>query len=144
MTDRTQKIKELMEGFQALRRSMTIRHTGSGDTPRITASQWGVLMCIGQREESTVKSVAEALRITSSAATQLIDGLVASGYVVREEHAEDRRRVTLTLSSNMKRQIETMKKKRVQQFLTFFKALNDEEFDQYIALNKKISDQFRT
>jgi DNA-binding MarR family transcriptional regulator len=37
--------------------------------PRITPSQWGVLMMLEGRSESTVKDVAKALGITSSAAT---------------------------------------------------------------------------
>jgi DNA-binding MarR family transcriptional regulator len=138
MIHREQKVKELMESFHSLRRSMAFKPTRATKMPRITPSQWGVLMLIGRPEESTVKDVAKALRISSSAATQLIDGLVVSGYVVREEHAEDRRRVMLTLSSKTKSQFEKMKKQSVERFLKFFEALNDKEFDQYIALNKKI------
>jgi DNA-binding MarR family transcriptional regulator len=139
MTNRKQKVKELMESFHALKRSMAFRHGGSANMPRITPSQWGALMFIGGGDESTVKDVAKALGITSSAATQLIDGLVASGYVARQEHTEDRRRVTLALSKKTKTQIEKMKEQSIKQFLKFFEALNDTEFDQYIALNKKIA-----
>lgn len=138
MTDRKQKIKELMEGFHSLKRSMAFRHTESIKTPRITPSQWGVLMMMGGRGKSTVKDVAEALNISSSAATQLVDGLVESKYVVREEHLEDRRKVTLTLSAKTKKQIAKMKDQGIKHFLELFEVLNDKEFDQYISLNKKI------
>jgi DNA-binding MarR family transcriptional regulator len=143
MATRRQKIEELMGEMQSLRRSMAFRPLGLRKTPRITPSQWGVIRILGQKDGTTVKDVAHSLRISSSAATQLIDGLVDSGYVAREEHAEDRRRVTLTLSAKSRNQIEKMRKQGVEQFLKFFKALNDKEFDQYIRLSKKITGQFR-
>src|SRR5438874_1213861 len=105
MTDRQQKVKELMESFQTLRRSMAFRPSGSGKMPRITPSQWGALMMIGQHTEGTVTDVAKALGISRSAATQLIDGLVASGYVIRKENKSDRRTVSLTLSPKSKKHI---------------------------------------
>ncbi len=138
MTDREQKIKKLLEGFYSLRRHMTFRPKGLVAASRITPSQWRVLMCIEQRGESTVKDVAKALDMTSSAATQLVDGLVASGYVLRRIHTKDRRAVVLTLSAKTKTHVEKMKKQAVQEFLKFFAVLDDKEFNQYFALNQKI------
>jgi DNA-binding MarR family transcriptional regulator len=138
MANRKEKTKELMEGFQALRRTVAFKMPESANMPRITPAQWGALMMIEHDGESTVKDVAKALAITSSAATQLVDGLVESGYVKREEHAEDRRRMTLMLSQKTKKQIEKMKKQATRQFLKFFEVLDDREFDQLILLHKKI------
>ncbi len=138
MTNRKQKIQELMENFQSLKRTMVFRAPGAVNMPRITPSQWGVLMFLEQSNESTVKEVAKALGITSSAATQLIDGLVTSKYIVRETFEEDRRTVILTLSKKTKAQVDKMKKEGLQKFLKLFEVLNNKEFDQYILLNKKI------
>jgi DNA-binding MarR family transcriptional regulator len=138
MINREQKIAELLESFKSLKHTMAFRTVGSAKMPRITPSQWGVLIMIQQRKESTVKDVAEALDITSSAATQLVDGLVTSGYVMKETNTEDRRAVTLTLSNKTRTQVDTMKKQVLQKFLKFFEVLSDKEFGQYILLNKKI------
>lgn len=138
MTNRRQKIEELLESFGTLRRTMAFHTAGTAKMPRITPSQWGALMLIEQQGASTVRDVAKALGITSSAATQLIDGLVTSGYVTRKTHKEDRRVISLTLSSKTKKQVEAMKKQALQKFLKFFEVLNDAEFNQYILLNKKI------
>ena len=141
MTNRKQKVKEFIESMQSLKRSMAFHTAGTTRLPRITPSQWGVLMMIeGCGGVSTVKDVAKALGVTSSAATQLIDGLVASGYVLRQENAEDRRRMTLTLSSKTKKQVEKMKGEGINHFLKLFEILNDKEFDQFISLNRKIVD----
>ena len=142
MNNRKQKIKELVGSFHSLKRMMTIRAPLDMKIFRITPSQWNALMIIEQREESAIKDVAKALSITSSATTQLIDGLVTSGYVTRKEQATDRRKVVLTLSNKTKKQVEKMKNQGIEQFLEFFKVLNDNEFNQYILLNKKIVERF--
>src|SRR3989344_6557193 len=138
MNQRKQKVEELIRNFQPLRHAMALPTTQYEGIPRITSSQWGVLMFVEQFGESTVKDVAKSLCITSSAATQLIDKLVTSGYVVREMHTQDRRAVTLTLSKKTKIRVNKMKKEVLQKFLKFFEVLNDKELDQYILLNKKI------
>ena len=136
--NREQKIKELMEGFRSLKRSMKFNSTKTGRIPIITPSQWGALMIIDGRKESTIKDIANALNITSSATTQLVDGLVVNGYVIRKENPKDRRQVALTLSNKTKTQVESMKKQFSQKFLKFFEVLDDKEFDQFVLLCKKI------
>lgn len=138
MENRKKKIKELLESFGSLRHHMSFRSVGSVNMPRITPSQWGALMIIEQRGESTLKDMAKTLGITSSAATQLVDGLVTNGYVMRKTHERDRRAVTLTLSKKTKAEVDKMKKQALQKFLEFFEVLNDKELNQYILLNKKI------
>ncbi len=126
----------------SLRRNMAFRDTDSTKTPRITPSQWGVVMLIGQRGATSVKEVADALHIRSSAVTQLVDGLVESGYVERKEHAKDRRAVVLTLSKKTKNQVEKMKGHMVKKFLEMFEVLSDKEFDQFCTLHRKIAQRF--
>jgi DNA-binding MarR family transcriptional regulator len=138
MISRKQKVEALMESIHSMRRRMIFRSAGSRKTPRITSSQWGALMAIEQHGSSTLKDMAESLGITSSAATQLVDGLVASEYVTRGTNVEDRRAITLTLSKKTKEHITKMKKQMLQKFLNFFDVLNDTELDQFLLLNKKI------
>ena len=128
--------------MESFKRNMALRGIESPITPRITPSQWGVIMLIGQREKVSVKEVANTLQISSSAATQLVDGLVKSGYVMREEHTEDRRTVVLTLSKKTQKQIEKMKSGMVQKFLEMFEVLTDKEFEQFFFLHKKIAQRF--
>lgn len=138
MNVRKEQVKELVDGFQSFSRNMAFRPGIIRHAPRITPSQWGVLMMIEGRSGITVKDIAKTLNITSSAATQLIDGLVTSGYVGREEHAEDRRKVTLSLSSKTKRQVEKMKNESIEQFLKFFEVFSDREFRQFVSLHQKL------
>lgn len=142
MSSRKEKVEAFLIDLQSLRRAMTFKVAGSAKLPRITPAQWGAFMVIEVRGESTVKEVAKALGITSSAATQLVDGLVEGGYVAKKEDSEDRRAVTLTLSKNAAAQVEKMKKRGVLKFLKLFEGLTDAELDQYLALNRKIVRKF--
>lgn len=142
MTNRKQSIEEFLESMNSFKRNMEFRGIDSPSSPRITPSQWGVIMLIVQRSEVSVKDVSQALHISSSAATQLVDGLVESGYVTRKEYAKDRRKVVLTLSKKTKTQVEKMKGRMVEKFLTMFELLTDKEFEQFFTLNKKITDSF--
>src|ERR1700678_2487811 len=110
MKDRKQKVEELLTGFRTLRRSTAFGSAGSAKSPRITPAQWGTLIHVEQQGKSTVKDISQTFKISSSASTQLVNGLVKSGYLARKVSPEDRRIVTLTLSQKSKSQIEQMKK----------------------------------
>jgi DNA-binding MarR family transcriptional regulator len=138
MTDRKKKVEDLLTDLRSLRRAMTLQSPKSGKSPRITPSQWGVLMVVEQHGRCTVKSVSEALGISSSAATQLVDGLSTNGYLKRETSSEDRRTVMLVLSKKSEQQMRNMKAQALRKFLKLFEVLSDREFDRYFALNKKI------
>lgn len=138
MKDRKQRIEALLADLRALRRSTAFGSAGSGRAPRITPAQWGVLMHIEQCGESTVRDISRTFRISSSASTQLVNGLVRGGYLDRRSSPADRRVTTLRLSKKSKSRIERMKQEALQKFLALFKVLNDREFDQYLTLTKKL------
>lgn len=137
MNDRKQKVKEFIDIFQTLQRVKGFRPPL---IPHITPAQWGVLMVLDTQGKSNVKDIASTLKISSSAATQLIDGLVAHGYVVRQEDTNDRRRIILFISKKSEKEISRIKKQIIEKFLTSFSVLSDAELDQLILLNKKIVD----
>ena len=139
MKDRKQKIEELLSDLRSLRRSTAFGSAESSKGPRITPAQWGVLIHIEQDGKSTVKDISQTFKISSSASTQLVDPMVRNGYLTRTASTEDRRIVTLTLSKKSKTKIEAMKQQIVKKFLKLFEVLNDKEFDQYLALNKKLA-----
>lgn len=127
-----------MESFQTLHRSAKFTPPGFDDSAPITPSQWKALVVLEGRESSNLKDVAQMLGVTSSAATQLVDGLVANGYVIRKEDESDRRKMTITISDKTKQQIKHMKERGARQFLELFEVLTDEEFDQFLALHAKV------
>jgi DNA-binding MarR family transcriptional regulator len=127
-----------MENLQCLKRHNAFHSSASSGLPRITPSQWSVLMLLEEKGEGTVKGIAQALGVTSSAATQLVEGLVKSGFVVRETSVSDRRVVALRVTKKTKSQVEKMKQTMLHKYLEVFAVLSDQEFDRYLHRNKKI------
>lgn len=137
---RKELIQEVFSDMQALRRRMSNLGADShGKTGEITGSQWAMLRLLVHRESMTVKDTAEALDISSSAATQLIDPLVKKGFLTREEGKQDRRIVELRLSSKASQKFKAIRQAHIAQLSDLFEILTDEELAQYVSLNKKLA-----
>ncbi len=140
---RAKELEELFEDLSAVRhRMMPSRATSLKSS--ITPAQWAVLKIILHQTDVTVKKLAQQLGTSSSAATQLIETLVKSGYVLRKESALDRRSVLLELTPKSKKTIALFKKEIISKLETLFKILDDKEFAEYVALNKKIANRSQT
>ena len=137
MLNRKKHVEELMDGAQFFKRRASLLQRS--DRTGITGSQWLVIAYISHNEGTTTADAAEALNLTGSAVTQLVNSLVLKGYIKRTQDPKDRRAHRLTLSSASKKRIAEFKKKRIAMMLKMFKILNDKEFAQYCSLNKKIA-----
>lgn len=142
MSKRTESIEEIFETFRVIKHQMAEGFVFPKDSP-ITPAQGFVLHFIAKSKESSVKEIAEKMRVTSSAATQLIDALVKNGFLERKEDAEDRRVALLTLSSKGKKKIAYTKEKGMEKMKELFSPLNDTEMETYLRLNRKIAENLR-
>lgn len=142
MVTRTQLIEEILYSFHAIRSITKSRALHLGHQNHITHSQWFVLIMIEHSKKTSIKDIAEKMEISSSAATQFVDGLVQSGYVIRQEAPEDRRSVRLELSPKGKKHIATSKEKRIAEMAEIFEALTDRELEELVRLHKKITSKF--
>ena len=57
------------------------------------------LAYLNRHEGPSLSEVAERIGLSLSSMSELIDGLVIRGFVIRQTHPEDRRRMTLTLTN---------------------------------------------
>ena len=114
----------------------------SGRQNRVTYSQWFVLGIIELGKNASIKDIAKMLGMTSSAATQLVDGLVQSGYVLRQDNPKDRRAVQLALAAKGVKQFAAMKEERMNEMARLFEALSESELQTYLRLHKKITSKF--
>lgn len=138
MINRKDKTLELMEIFRDLHKSSKFKLMGHKNCPPVTLAQWGVLAILQQNQSASVKEIAKGLNITSSAATQLTDGLVKKGFVLRTQNKDDRRKLTLTLSEKTRKQVEQMHAESVNIFTKLFDSLSDKEFEQFFNLHVKV------
>jgi len=139
MADRKKIIEEILNGFYTIRQRMKEKATKQIGKSLITQSQWFVLSIIEQGTGEKVKDISCLLEMSSSAVTQLVDGLVHNGFVIRKTNKNDRRAVRLTLSLKGKKQIQAMKEKRINGVVELFESLSDEELHTYLTLHKKIT-----
>jgi len=138
MATRKQLIEEIMASFHAMKNKMITKMVHTGHAGGITHSQLFVLAIIEQHHHIGIKEIAKKLHISSSAATQLVDGLVKKSYVVRHTDAHDRRALHLELSGKGKTHVTELKKKRMKMMARLFDALNDKELAMYSKLHKII------
>jgi DNA-binding MarR family transcriptional regulator len=136
MLDRTSYVEGFIEDIRHFKRSLA--GASSLTEASITESQWLVIGHIFRNDGCTTNEAAKALEMSGSAVTQLVNGLVTKGFVVRKRDEDDHRAFRLMLSKESRKRIDVHKKKRMQMMLKMFEALTDKEFEHYLALNKKI------
>ena len=142
MVNRKQLIEEILASFHSFRHKMKTKASNTQKESRITHSQWFVLGIIEHCKDASIKDISGMLGMSSSAVTQLVDGLVKSGYVLRQDDPKDRRSVQLEVSPKGKKQIGVMREKRINQMSKLFDALSDSELETYLQLHKKIINKF--
>ncbi len=138
MLNRKKLIEEIMANINAMRNKIHFTITQKTAKHRITHSQWFALCLINEHKNLGIKEISKILGITSSAATQLVDGLVNSDYVARKTNTSDRRSLQLCLSKKGQKHIKNMKQNYMKTMQVLFKALSDNELKTYLALHKKI------
>jgi len=142
MNKRKQLVEGILHSFHAIHHEIKARAAHLGHQNGIIHSQWFVLKIIEHYKNRSIRDIAETLGISSSAATQLVDGLVRSGYVTRQEDPKDRRSVRLGLSPKGKKHITATNEKRITEMAGLFDALTDSELEEYLRLQKKITSSF--
>lgn len=138
MVNRKKVMEELLCNLHAMRHKLMVGYTGKKDRA-ITPSQGFVLRFIAEQGNTNVKAIAQSLHITSSAATQLVDGLADNGYLVRTDNPSDRRVIALSLSTKAKKLFKEFEEQSQEKMKKLFSVLTDEELVQYAAINKKIA-----
>ena len=101
-------------------------------------AQIGLLHFVKHRGSTTMKDIAEAMGTTPSAATQLIEGIVKTGYLVRKRDPHDRRIVHLKLSAKGTDKFEKFRKDHFVIMRKLLSPLSDRELATLIAIQKKM------
>lgn len=142
MSAREQLIEEILHSFHAIRNITKAKAASLGHQNHITHSQWFVLTMIDHFKKRSIKDIAQKLEMSSSAVTQLVDGLVKAGLITRQEDPKDRRLVQLDLSPKGKKHLVATKENRINEMAEIFDALNDRELEEFVRLHKKIQSKF--
>ena len=137
--DRQPLIAELVENMGFLGRHIFMSHAGKGlKKGAPTRAQNGIMLVVMHAGASSVKELAGKFCMSSSAVTQLVDGMVKEKLLKREEDGKDRRRIAVSLTEKGKKVVLKAKKERLAHFTTLLTPLNDTELKQLHNIQQKI------
>ncbi len=139
MDNRKKTIEEITETLYSIRRKIACEIHLSFDEMQITHPQWIVLHYVRKNGIINIKDLANLLAITSSAVTQIVDGLVKKGLLLRKRNKEDRRLLNIELSVKARDKFDSIKSASFNTLSSLFDALDDEELRNYRDLNNKIA-----
>ncbi len=139
MDNRRKTIEEITEALYSIRRRIASEMHLLSDEMQITHPQWIVLHYVRKNGIINIKDLANLLAITSSAVTQIVDGLVKKGLLLRKRNKEDRRLLNIELSVKARDKFDSIKSASFNTLSSLFDALDDEELRNYRDLNNKIA-----
>lgn len=139
MDDRRKLIEKIIENIYAIKHKIAAEIHFFFAEIQITHSQWLVLQLVKKNKIIRIKDLANLLDITSSAATQIVDGLVDKGLLMRKRNPDDRRTLKIELSEKSRNQFDSIKNKSFKTLYSLFNVLDNDELLKYCELNDKIA-----
>lgn len=131
--------EELIDDYFAvtvqMQRAWKRRYMYLLDEDIISLAQLGVLFLLHEKQPIQSKDIALDMRISRSAVTQLIDGLVDMELVSRLEDSTDRRNVFLQLSKKGRSKLKQLEKRRRKLFDELVAGLTDKQIASAININ---------
>lgn len=139
MDDRRKLIEKILENIHAIKHEIASELRFFSTNTQITHSQWLVLHFVKSNGTINIKDLASLLDTTSSAATQIVGGLVNKGLLLRKRNPDDRRTLKIELSEKFKKQFDSIKNRSFKTLSSLFDALEDDELLKYCELSDKIA-----
>lgn len=104
----------------------------------VTGSQFVVMKTIFEQGQMTVSAVAEALEVSLSAVTALVDRLHRAGYVERSRDENDRRLVWLKVTPAGKEKVGACLAARRQVMRDILGRLPQEDLEELVKIYEKL------
>lgn len=104
----------------------------------ITIDQWLILKSVAENPDITQNDISKIVFKDSASITRIIQLLVSSGYLKREVHLADRRRVSLTLTESGKKITIEVNEIAKQNRAAALKDIDQQKIEEMKALLRKI------
>jgi len=114
----------------------------------IHMGEWMILRLIAQEdsgsgEQACVSDVHGKLELSKPAVSQLLNGLENKGYIKRDIHAGDRRRIALTLTPEGQSVLERFQRAQEQYSREIARRFGEEKTEQLVELLSGLSEIMR-
>ena len=105
---------------------------------RITIPQYQALLILNKEEDLSMSEMANALCITTAAATSMVDNLTRQKLVARRRSTKDRRVVRVSLTQRGSEVLEGVKDEMYRLILSVMEKLSPRERSTWVELYEKI------
>lgn len=139
MSKRSVLIDEYMQVMAMVQRQVMPIKARSAAEQGLSRPQAEALHLLSCRDWATIKLMAELLGISSSAATQLTEGLVQMDLVTRQSSAEDRRVVEVRLTKDGKAKVKALHDAAKEHVTELLSGLTDQDVGELLDLLKKLA-----
>lgn len=115
-------------------------HLGFLAKRRVTQTQFFVVTAIHANRRCSMRMLAESMHISMPTISGIVDRLVKSGYVRREEDPADRRLVMVELSAKGKLLVQQFQSAASARWEEILQAFSANELDAFYHLIRKLND----
>jgi DNA-binding MarR family transcriptional regulator len=144
MNKRSQNLQELFATSAVIQRLMHAYIHRSFDELGLAPSHLQLLQFIEREQPVSLKRLAEHMRLTPGAITQLVESLVRAEYVTRTPDAADRRVINIALTSAGGEKIGALSRKKQSLLAKVVADLNDEELQVFLRVQQKMLQYLET
>jgi DNA-binding MarR family transcriptional regulator len=138
MDKRSKSIQDLFATAAVVQRMMHACLQRSFDELSVAPSQLQLLHLIREQQPVSLKTLANDMRLTPGAITQLVEGVVQSGYVTRSESRTDRRITVVSLTPTGVEICKLLEQKKKALLAKVVADLNDEELNIFLRVQQKM------
>lgn len=133
--------KNLQDLFATTAMTQRLMHTyihRTFDELGVAPSQLHLLQLIEHTQPANLKQLADAMRVTPGAITQLVDSLVTTGYLDRNPDAHDRRSSVVTLTDAGQEKIRKLTRHKQELLANVAADLDDDELQIFLRVQQKM------
>lgn len=130
------QIEELFDTMVQFGKLMSKNSTESHEEKEATMLQFSALRCLQEQKNIAVNELGSCLHMSKSSATQLIERLVKSGFIKRQEDKNDRRIIHLSLTPAGEEETTRLKNKFLQKIEVIFSHLPEHDIKELIRIHK--------
>ena len=108
----------------------------------LTDAQYGLLFCLRDQAQMSVRELAEAAELSPASVTEMLEGLTAAGLVERERSDRDRRVVLTSLTESGRGLVEERRARFEPRFRAAMGSFSEDELLVAAAVLDRLRDLF--
>lgn len=137
---------KLMQSFWSMQKNLMRHVQKTAAENGLSVTQYNILMMLIHHKEIPQKDLQEKTYLPKSTLSQAINGLVDSGYLVRQQMKDNRREIELSICQKGKDLIQTINSQKngiLKLCQNAVESLTDEEFNNVINIQQQIAANFK-